>query len=71
MYIGNIHWKHCRLETSILFGNTHILETYTETSLIGVARKVYVNGLKCTIILREVIHDHSTEIIRSAIVYDT
>ena len=71
MCIGNIHWKHCRLETSHLFGNTHILETYTETSLIGVARNVYVNGLKCTIILREVIHDHSTESIRSAIVYDT
>ena len=66
-----LYWKHCRLETSLLFGNTHILETYTETSLIGVARKVYVNGLKCTIILRNVIYDHSTESIRSAIVYDT
>ena len=29
MYIGNIHWKHCRLETSFAFGNINcILETY-------------------------------------------
>ena len=29
MYIGNIHWKHCRLETSFEFGNINcILETY-------------------------------------------
>ena len=61
MYIGHIHWKHCRLETSLLFGNTYILETYTETALIGVAREVYGHGLKCTIILRKVIYDHSTE----------
>ena len=28
MYIGNIHWKHCRLETSFAFGNMDwILET--------------------------------------------
>ena len=28
MYIGNIHWKHCRLETSFSFGNMDwILET--------------------------------------------
>ena len=28
MYIGNIHWKHCSLETSFLFGNMdRILET--------------------------------------------
>ena len=28
MYIGNIHWKHCRLETSFAFGNKKcILET--------------------------------------------
>ena len=28
MYIGNIHWKHCRLETSLAFGNMDlILET--------------------------------------------
>ena len=28
MYIGNIHWKHCRLETSFSFGNmSWILET--------------------------------------------
>ena len=61
MYIGHIHWKHCRLETSFLFGNTYILEKYTETALIGVEREVYVHGLKCTIILRKVIYDHSTE----------
>ena len=29
MYIGNIHWKHCSLETSFAFGNIKcILETY-------------------------------------------
>ena len=29
MYIGNIHWKLCRLETSFAFGNKKcILETY-------------------------------------------
>ena len=29
MYIGNIHWKHCSLETSLAFGNIKcILETY-------------------------------------------
>ena len=29
MYIGNIHWKLCRLETSFAFGNEKcILETY-------------------------------------------
>ena len=29
MYIGNIHWKHCSLETSFAFGNKKcILETY-------------------------------------------
>ena len=60
MYIGHIHWKHCRLETSLLFGNTYILEK-SETALIGVEREVYVHGLKCTIILRKVIYDHSTE----------
>ena len=28
MYIGNIDWKHCSLETSFSFGNIHrILET--------------------------------------------
>ena len=28
MYIGNIHWKHCSLETSFSFGNMdRILET--------------------------------------------
>ena len=28
MYIGNKHWKHCRLETSFAFGNMDwILET--------------------------------------------
>ena len=28
MYIGNIHWKHCRLETSFKIGNIDwILET--------------------------------------------
>ena len=28
MYIGKLHWKHCRLETSFAFGNKKcILET--------------------------------------------
>ena len=31
MYIGNIQWKHCRLETSFEFGNINcILKTYIE-----------------------------------------
>ena len=38
------------METSLSFGNTHILETYNEKSLIGIARKVYDDGLKYTII---------------------
>ena len=76
MYIGNIHWKHCRLEASFAYGNKKCIHR-KYTLYIGnifrnidrVIRKVHVcirSLLKIYDHFAETIYDHLNESIRSA-----
>ena len=60
MFIGNIHWKHCRLETSFEFGNInvcrkHITKTYwnpkTAHMLFEISRSFQLGSFMGTVML--------------------